>query len=273
VSGILRLLVKKWCQITINSRPLNDGKPWVREQLILAFELYCRIPFQKTKASNPQVKQLATLLYRTPAAVARKLGNFGAFDPQLKKQHITGLTHTSRLDREIWDEFQHDWGKLVIEAHKTRSKYSPIVPDELVSPLANRPSERTRPVKQRLHQAFFRDAVLSSYNSICCITGLPIAECLIASHIVPWSKDEKLRVDPTNGLCLSATFDKLFDRGMITISEDLTVIVAKRVRYSTNPIVREEISKRHDQPIIRPVRFLPNPNHLKWHNENVFDRS
>ncbi len=255
-----------------DSRPNNDGKPWEREQLVLAFELYCRIPFQKTKASNPQVKQLANLLRRTPAAVARKLGNFGSFDPQLKEQNISGLIHTSRLDKVIWDEFHHDWGKLVIEAHGIRSKYTPTVSEDLVFPLALGPSERTRPVKPRLHQAFFRDAVISSYNSMCCITGLPITECLVASHIVPWSKDVKLRADPTNGLCLSATFDKLFDRGFITISENLTVVVAKRIKYSSNPIVRQEISSRHDQPIILPVRFLPNPKYLKWHTENVFDK-
>jgi putative restriction endonuclease len=255
-----------------NSRPIHDGELWDRDQLILALELYCRIPFQKTKASNPEVKRLANLLYRTPAAVARKLGNFGAFDPQLREQSITGLTHTSRLDREIWDEFHRDWGKLVTEAHRIRSRFTPAVQDESVFPVVLGPSERTRSVKQRLHQAFFRDAVLSSYNSLCCITGLSITECLVASHIVPWSKDEKLRADPTNGLCLSATFDKLFDRGFITISENLTVIVAKRIRYSTNPIVRQEISSRHDQPIILPVRFLPNPKCLEWHTENVFDK-
>jgi putative restriction endonuclease len=61
------------------------GVPWSRNELILAFELYCRIPFQKTKASNSEVQELAKILGRTPASVARKLGNFGAFDPELRK--------------------------------------------------------------------------------------------------------------------------------------------------------------------------------------------
>ena len=62
------------------------GEPWTREELILAFDLYCRIPFQKTKANNPDVIQLAELLGRSPASVARKLGNFGSFDPELQRQ-------------------------------------------------------------------------------------------------------------------------------------------------------------------------------------------
>ena len=83
----------------MNSRPVNDGQPWTREQLILAFELYCRIPFQRTKANDSRVKELAALLGRTPASVARKLGNFGAFDPVLAARDISGLTHGSKLDK------------------------------------------------------------------------------------------------------------------------------------------------------------------------------
>ena len=87
----------------MDARPANDGQPWTREQLILAFELYCRIPFQRTKASDPRVKELAAILGRTPASVARKLGNFGAFDPQLAARDISGsgvsplLNHPPRV--------------------------------------------------------------------------------------------------------------------------------------------------------------------------------
>ena len=59
------------------------GAPWEREELILAFELYCRIPFSKTKRNNPAVIELAKLIGRTASSVARKLGNFGSFDPML----------------------------------------------------------------------------------------------------------------------------------------------------------------------------------------------
>jgi hypothetical protein len=83
----------------MDARPANDGQLWTREHLILAFELYCRIPFQRTKATDSRVKELAALLHRTPASVARKLGNFGAFDPQLAARNISGLTHGSKLHK------------------------------------------------------------------------------------------------------------------------------------------------------------------------------
>src|ERR1035438_5994660 len=152
------------------------GELWSREESLLAFELYCRIPFQKTKANNPAVRELANLLGRTPASVARKLGNFGAFDPALQKLDISGLTHTSKLDRQIWDEFHADWNKLVWEADLLRIKFGQPKPMERAFKPPTGPSETVRLTKQRVHQAFFRDAVLSSYGATCCITGLAVPE-------------------------------------------------------------------------------------------------
>jgi putative restriction endonuclease len=45
-------------------KPHRYGLPWEREELIIAFDLYCRIPFRKTKANNPKVQELAACLER-----------------------------------------------------------------------------------------------------------------------------------------------------------------------------------------------------------------
>ncbi len=254
----------------MNRRPVNDGKPWTRDQLILAFELYCRIPFQRTKASDPRVKELASLLGRTPASIARKLGNFGAFDPQLAARDISGLTHASKLDRAVWDEFHRDWSGLVVQAHELRGAIElQREPTQPVMPPSG-PSDRIITVKQRLHQCFFREAVLSSYNTRCCVTGLPLPECLIAGHIIPWSVDEGRRADPTNGVCLSATFDRLFDSGLVAINDDLTLRVSQSIRESNDRAVTDLIAKRDGQALIPPVRFYPDPDCLRWHREHVF---
>ena len=251
-------------------RPTNDGQPWTREQLILAFELYCRVPFGRITTRNPLIRDLAAALDRTPASVTRKLGNFGAFDPELAARNVSGLTHGSKLDKAVWDEFHSDWAGLVVHAHEIKIELRPgeRVEVPLVQPQG--PSERVASVKQRLHQAFFREAVLSSYDNRCCITGLPIVECLIASHIIPWSEDKRRRADPTNGLCLSATFDRLFDAGLVTIAEDLTLCVSKRLRDLRDPPVAQLIAARHGQPIIPPARFYPDPSCLRWHREHRF---
>ena len=250
------------------------GALWTRQELILAFDLYCRIPFRKTKANNPDVIKLAKLLGRSPASVARKLGNFGSFDPELQKQHISGLAHAGKLDAEIWDEFNSDWNHLVLEANRLRAELGGDVElrDQVDTDISipQGASEKESVRKTRIHQAFFRDAILSSYEGTCCITGLRIPECLVASHIVPWSMSEQHRTDPRNGLCLSATFDRLFDRGLITIGEHLNVIVSARLRKTEDKRILEIICKYHGSPIVRPRRFLPSPTHLQWHRRNVF---
>jgi putative restriction endonuclease len=252
------------------SQESRYGSLWSREESLLAFELYCRIPFKKTKANNPAVKELANLLGRTPASVARKLGNFGAFDPALQKVEISGLTHTSKLDREIWDAFHADWNALVWQAELLRKKLvqAPLVDDALRPPSG--PSETTRLTKQRVHQVFFREAVLSSYETTCCVTGLAVRECLIASHIVPWSEDEKFRTDPTNGLCLSATFDRLFDAGLMTLTSDLIIRFSSHVLESQNPVNNDLLCRYHNRPFRKPYRFLPCIDRLDWHCKNRF---
>ena len=173
------------------SQPKKYGQLWNREELILAFDLYCRIPFKKTKANNPEVIRLAKSLNRSAASVARKLGNFGSFDPELKRQQVTGLTHASKLDAEVWHEFNSDWNRLVLEAERLRPELGavaePTVDAEADISLPQGASEREAVHKTRVHQAFFREAILSSYEDTCCITGLRIRECLVASNIVPWS--------------------------------------------------------------------------------------
>jgi predicted restriction endonuclease len=253
-----------------NGQKSRYGELWSREESLLAFELYCRIPFQKTKANNPAVKEMANLLGRTPASVARKLGNFGAFDPALQKMEITGLTHTSRLDREIWNEFHADWNTLVWEANLVRDKFvQRALVHHVIKPPTG-PSETTRLTKQRVHQAFFRDAVLSSYEGTCCITGLAVPECLVASHIVPWKEDERFRADPSNGLCLSATFDRLFDSGLMTVTSQLTVRFSSRVVRSQNLVTRDLLLRYDNCPIRTPIRFLPSLERLEWNHRNCF---
>jgi putative restriction endonuclease len=250
------------------------GSLWTRDELTLAFDLYCRIPFRLARADNPEVMEVAKQLGRSPGSVAKKLGNFGSFDPALRAQQITGLVHAGKLDREIWDEFNGDWNRLVLEAKRLKDAVGigeePEESDEATFRLPQGASEREAFGKARVHQAFFRQAVLSSYDDSCCITGLKLRECLVASHIIPWSVSEEYRADPRNGLCLSATFDRLFDAGLMTLTADLEVIVSERLRSSGNKRVEDIVCAYHGAPMIRPHRFLPLESYLNWHRTYRF---
>jgi len=255
-------------------KPERNGINWTREESILAFDLYCRIPFKKTKANNPAVIALARALGRTPASIARKLGNFGANDPELKKQDISGLSHTSKLDEAIWLEFNSDWGKLVVEADRLRQKITDQTLSSEKEPLIPGivgPTERITTAKQRIYQNFFRASVLSGFNQQCCICRLPHRDILIASHIVPWSVREDARVNPQNGLCLCASHDLAFERGLIGIGTDFSILLSDRVKKSKDLASQFLFIAFEGKRIALPDRFTPREEFLSWRLEKFIE--
>ena len=248
---------------------------WSREELIIAFNLYFKIPFGRIHHRNPEIISLAKVLGRTPSAVSWKLSNFASLDPSLQKRNIAGASHISKLDAEIWEEFNNDWEKLGFEsekllAEKTGKQIEAVTGIETFD-LPKAGKERESIVKIRVNQSFFRKIVLAAYNYQCCITGLEIRELLNASHIIPWSKDEENRVNPRNGLCLNAIHDRAFDRGLLTITPEFTIKVSKSVKQGKVSSAVQDFLLRYDGlEIEKPTRFLPDPKFLKYHNVNIF---
>ena len=109
----------------------------------------------------------------------------------------------------------------------------------------------------------------SNYNFSCCITGLPLTELLVASHIKPWAIDEKNRMNPRNGLCLNALHDKAFDKGLITIDENFKVVVSSLIQNASQPQLGL-IQNIHGVPLKVPNRFRPDPELLDWHRTSIF---
>ena len=89
---------------------------WTRDQLILAMNLYCRLPFGKFHSRNPEVIRLAEVIERTPSSVAMKLSNLASLDPAHQLRGVKGLSGASKADREIWAEFHADWERLAVES-------------------------------------------------------------------------------------------------------------------------------------------------------------
>ena len=91
---------------------------------------------------------------------------------------------------------------------------------------------------QRIQQHFFRRAVLSSYRGRCCMSGLSESRLLIASPIVSWSKDKESRLNPSNGLCLSALHDRAFDKGLLSLIDDWRIVLSDTLRERDGPVVK-----------------------------------
>ena len=250
---------------------------WTKEQTIVAFNLYCKIPFQKASSNNPDIIRIAKIIGRSPNSVKMKIGNFGSFDPELKKKGIVGLANASKLDEKIWNEFNNNWDKLAFESERLIAKFLNKNINEIgINEPLKLPQglSKERLVKTRVNQSFFRQSVLSAYNLTCCITGLRIPQLLIASHIIPWSKsdDKTEKTNPQNGLCLNSLHDKAFDKGYLTITPNFKIKISKKL-YE---IQDDEISKKYfylyeNKNIILPDRFLPKKEYLEYHNSVIFE--
>ena len=260
-----------------NDQGAKYGTRWEREESILTLYLYCQIPFAKTKANNPEVIRLAKLIGRTPSSVARKLGNFGAFDPLLQSRGVTGLTHVSEDDRAIWNEFHGHWELLVASADKILAELPAAMPDdrdkqELRGEQEYEQTERPVTRMERLCQSFFRRTILASYDNTCCICGIDLPRLLVASHIVPWAVRKESRTDPDNGLCLCAIHDKAFDRGLLGVLQTNEIVVSESVSVSKSRAVQDYLVAFAGQNIHLPRRFPPKPDNLAWHLEKRFQK-
>lgn len=262
-----------------NAFPLRGN--WTNEQLKLAFHLYCQTPFGKLHSRNPQIIELAGLIGRTPDALAMKLVNFASLDPSITGTGRKGLSGASARDREVWKEFHANWERLAVECEQLREyllrehHQSPHAPpgrdDDFV--LDDYSGEtRQAIVQQRIKQEFFRRTVLASYRGRCCVSGLSDPRFLVASHIVPWRQDKANRLNPSNGLCLSAIHDKAFDKHLFSLTDDHRIVLSKQLKVSKDVFLREVFWPIEGRSIETPDRFRPNLAFVKLHRAEMLVR-
>ena len=252
-----------------------NPRRWNRDESLIVFNLYCRIPFKDSNKSHPDVQHIAQLVDRTPDAVNMKIGNFGSLDPELQKRGIKGLSNASRLDRETWAEFHQNWQARIDESERLIAERelaiaTPVEDVEVATyPAEGRERIAARTVRE--NQDFFRRAILSAYENRCCVTGIDLTALLNASHIKPWSESDKTeKLNPQNGLCLNALHDRAFDRGLITLADDYSILVSRQVRQTASDGVRKMLLDYAGQKIRLPSRFAPRADFLAWHRDNVF---
>lgn len=252
-------------------------KAWDRQQLLLAFSLYVRLPFGRLHARNPDIIQYAEFMGRTPSSLAMKLTNIASLDPVITATGRVGLTGASHADRAMWLEMNTDWLAFSEQMNAAVSVLTGPLSAESVDVREQQPSNYQGMSKEtitqvRLGQSYFRAAVLSAYNNRCCISGLALPKLLIASHIVPWSQDIHNRLNPSNGLALSALHDKAFDLGLLTIDEHYRVVVSSKINHSNDQFFDSSINSFHGKSIFLPDKFSPRAEFLAMHRETIFEQ-
>lgn len=226
---------------------MSARKRWTSEELLVALNIYHKLTFGQFHGRHPVIIAVAAKLGRTADSVAMKLCNLASLDPALKLRGIKGLKGASKLDNAVWKEFHGNLNEAVPaseEAFRTLFGVDEQTDLEVVPKIGVRltkrapvgPTETTVNAKVRRGQEYFRDAVLNNFAGRCGISALSVRELLVASHILPWGRYEKERLNVRNGLCLSRLHDAAFDRGLIAFDENYRLLLS--------PILKSEMTER-----------------------------
>ena len=250
---------------------------WTREELILALSVYFQLPFGRLNRNTREVKELARLIGRSDNSAALRLVNFAACDPVITRTGRTGMTSGIPVCKPIFDEFVNDKERLFFEAQRLKAELQNQTVEESlnISKLDLMGKERTTVIRQRVNQSVFRTMVLSNYDEHCAITGINIPDLLVAGHIIPWAESTpQQKLDPENGICLSALYDKAFDKGLITISpDDYTIRLSSALReYETQEYFDKHFGSLSGKQITIPQEHKPNRDYLAYHRDRVFLR-
>lgn len=279
-----KLEVSAWDEI-IQRMARSPSVPWTREHQLIALNLYRKLPFGHFDKGKPIVIQIAGLMGRTPSSLAMKLGNLASLDPVHKARNVKGLSKATKQDRSSWPEYIENLSVLGPESeqllHDLFTKDDELEIDfldrkqaRLVSPrtFGGEGTESLTFVKVRRGQQFFRQSVLTAYGVSCCITDIKIPKLLVASHIRPWSEFPENRLDPRNGLCLSTLHDSAFDSGLMTLDEDLRVVLSPNLkRFLPQPALELNFLAYEGKQIRLPDKIAnPSADFLEHHRNHIY---
>ena len=203
-----------------------------------------------------------------------KLANIASLDPAITSTGRTGLKQASSNDRAMWEEMHDDWERFAVESQRAIEavQVGPVTEVPAGKCKSECPLGEDREVRSttRIGQDFFRATVVSAYDERCCITGLSVTSLLVAGHIVPWSHDRLNRVNPRNGLLLTALHEKAFDRGIFTLNDDLTIRISQNYTGINDSYFLESIERYDGQVIRLPQKFRPDRELLAYHRAHIF---
>ena len=129
-------------------------------------------------------------------------------------------------------------------------------------------TERTAIVKSRVGQGLFRKRLIDKYKGACIITGVSAKKLLVASHIKPWAvSNNEERLSEENGLLLSPTYDKLFDYGLITFSNQGNMIISSQLSDEDKNKLHLFTDIEYDLKMSSKMM-----EHLDYHRDIIFVR-
>ncbi len=126
--------------------------------------------------------------------------------------------------------------------------------------------EKKELIESRRGGGQFANALKEKYNNSCVITGVTVSQVLVASHIKPWvvsNNEEKLCID--NGILLSATYERLFESGLISFKKDETVMISSLINEEN----KEKLNLKDD--FIYDIKYTSEMDvYLNYHNDVIY---
>ena len=144
-------------------------------------------------------------------------------------------------------------------------KQNPIIVDEDYF-IENAKAE----INIRIGQSKFRKAVLKNCNYKCALTGIEENTLLVASHIIPWSHNKNIRGDFKNGIALYFEFDKFFDKGYISFSDEYKIIISPVVEKLSEKIKSRIFNL--ENLYLKNLKKDISLEFLKYHRENILKK-
>jgi putative restriction endonuclease len=160
----------------------------------------------------------------------------------------------------MWPTYVADWSASEL---KVRLAFGAPATANREWSIPDAPERRygLRLVRQRLHQATFREAILSAYGNRCAITGLPEVRLLDAAHIVPDKDEEFGQPVVQNGLPLSKIHHAAFDANLIGIDPDYRIHVSEALlSMNDGPMFEYGLKAMAGQLIKFPARAKDYPD-------------
>ncbi|HEX7130847.1 MAG TPA: HNH endonuclease [Rhodanobacteraceae bacterium] len=191
----------------------------------------------------------------------------------------TVLANVQYLPREQWIAEPSGWAASIVRGKMYESEAADgaslwaAMQQRLSLPSVQEPGDKFgKPVlvNPRLGQSSFRVLVTDAYKRRCALTGENTLVALEAAHIVPYSQQGGTH-DVRNGLLLRADFHRLFDVGLVSVTEDLKIKVSPKIHEAW--FNGKAYYRLNDQPLsVLPdlPEHRPDPDRLGWHYRNCF---
>lgn len=257
------------------------------------------VPARGIKGRNPDYNKLLGLLFNRLAASGNRISRV-----ILDSSKVADLPVSDRVvDLEMptpvdlgsidTDQFRKLLQRKISQMHRSTGAKPggnpqkririclerPVDPDALMMhsesdagqeevPLAQHLTETQRSYLRaaRIGQGVFRKQLLRLYRGTCPLTGIKHDQLLIASHIKPWKVATNAeRLDPSNGILLSALVDRLFDKGLISFSPNGDLLVSR----SVSPAERVRCGLDRWRKLRLPVGSAA---YMNYHRELEFKR-